>query len=80
MGFTFKSNMTQRLDRDGIETHSDNSIFFKGEGWLAGWLVASHNLIIPQTIKHSRIVSEIKSKARRLKPTNHSGITTGLNS
>ena len=79
MGFTFKSNMTQRLDRDGIETHSDNSIFIKAQA-REGWLEASHNLIIPPTIKHSRIVSEIKSKARRLKPTNHSGITTGLNS
>ena len=29
MGFTFRSNMTQRLDRDGIETNSDNSIFIK---------------------------------------------------
>ena len=74
MGFTFKSNMTQRLDRDGIETHSDNSIFIKAIT-REGGLEASHNLI-PPTIKHSRIVSEIKSKARRLKPTNHSGITT----
>ena len=53
MGFTFKSNMTQRLDRDGIETHSDNSLFIKASQ-EPGMLEASHNLI-PPNIKHWRM-------------------------
>ena len=44
--------MTQRLDRDGIETHSDNSLFIKASQ-EPGMLEASHNLI-PPTIKHWR--------------------------